>query len=159
LFAAVGVSLAGSALAQGAEKGCPAGQRPSLSGCVDGSSQARVRLREDASKAASSKPVPKPDPALTAERARTRPLEHQRKTLLIRELAQLEAILARTKESSPDHMSIIRRLAEGYAELESIAERERARAQAAADDLERAARAAEKAPARKSKPRGSGTVM
>jgi len=68
-------------------------------------------------------------------------------------------ILARTPESSPDHMSIIRRLAEGYAELESIAERERARAQAAADDLERAARAAEKTPARKSKPRGSGTVM
>jgi hypothetical protein len=88
------------------------------------------------------------------------PLEHQRKALLIRELNQLETMLGRTKESSPDHLLIVRRLAEGYAELEGIAERERARAQAAADDLERTQRAqppTEKA--RKPKPRGSGTVM
>jgi hypothetical protein len=155
--------VAGSALAETSAKGCPAGQRPSLSGCVDGSSRARARARvrpEAATTSAQPKPVPKPDPALTVERGKVPPLEHQRKALLIRELNQLETMLSRTKDNSPDHLLIVRRLAEGYAELEAIAERERARAQAAADDLERAERAR---PARekpkKAKPRGSGTVM
>jgi hypothetical protein len=51
---------------------------------------------------------------------------------------------------------VLRRLGDGYAELERLAERERAEAQAAADDAERAEHAA---PKRRLLPRGSGTVM
>ena len=90
------------------------------------------------------------------ERAKTPPLEHQRKALLIRELQQLEAMLERTPEKSPDQLIIVRRLAEGYAELEAIAERDRAKAQAAADAIARAER---KAPRPKPKKRGQGTIL
>ena len=151
------VFFASSVFAQTSPKACPAGQRPSLSGCIDGSSQARVRTRPEAEPKAATPPrVPKPDPAVTVERAKTPPIEHQRKALLIRELQQLEAMLERTPENSPDQLIIVRRLAEGYAELEAIAERERAKAQAAADDIARAERAA---PRPKPKKRGQGTIL
>jgi hypothetical protein len=152
------VFFAGSAFAQTSPKGCPAGQRPSLSGCIDGSSQARIRKRPEAGRKAKTPPrVPKPDPALSIERAKTPPIEHRRKALLIRELQQLEAMLERTRENSPDELIILRRLADGYAELEAIAERDRARAQAAADDIARAERAAPR-PTRPKK-RGEGTIL
>jgi hypothetical protein len=150
---------AGSALAQTSRNACPAGQRPSLSGCVDGSSQAKVRLRPGAEpKATGPKPVPKPDPAVIVERAKPNPREMQSKVLLIRELAQLEAMLERTPEKSPDHLIVVRRLAEGYAELEAISERERARSQAAADELERQAKDAQKEKKTPVK-RGTGTIL
>jgi hypothetical protein len=153
------VLFASSALAQTSPKGCPAGQRPSLSGCIDGSSQARIRTRPDAEPKAVTPPrVPKPDPAVSVERAKAPPIEHQRKALLIRELQQLEAVLKRTPEGSPDQLLIVRRLAEGYAELEALAERDRARAQAAADDIARAEREKPR-PTRKPKKRGEGTIL
>jgi hypothetical protein len=102
--------------------------------------------------------VPRPDPALTL--ARAKPTWGARKTreLLIRELKGLERMLARTKETSPDMPIILRRLAEGYADLEAMAERERAAAQAAADDAARAEREAERS-RRQRRPRGRDTVM
>ncbi len=71
------------------------------------------------------------------------------------ELRRLEAVLASTPERSPDYPVMLRRLAEGYVELEMLAERERARAQAAADDSARAARETPKQKLR----RGEGTLM
>jgi hypothetical protein len=137
---------------------CPAGQRPSLSGCADAGGPLRLRMRADAqAKPVQQKPVPKPNPALAVDRAERPALEIRKKHLLIRELARLEAMLAKTPETSPEHPIFLRRLAEGYAELEMIAERERAASQAAADDLERATREAEKS--RKPKQRGTGTVL
>ncbi|HEX6275041.1 MAG TPA: hypothetical protein VFZ53_18490 [Polyangiaceae bacterium] len=137
---------------------CPEGQRPSLSGCVEGGARAKVRARADAdARVAGPKPVPKPDPALTVARAKPKPLELASKTLLVRELARLEAILKTTPEDSPDRPILLRRLAEGYAELERVAESERAKSQAAADAEERAARELEKT--RKPKKRGAGTVL
>lgn len=152
-------SIASAAVAKEKNRSrCPAGQRPSLSGCADAGGPARMRTRPEArAKPVQQKPVPKPDPALAIERAERPPLEIQKKHLLVRELVRLEAVLKDTPENSPDHPILLRRLAEGYAELEMIAERERAASQAAADDLERAAREAEKV--RKPKQRGTGTVL
>jgi hypothetical protein len=151
-------TLAGSAVAETSRTRCPPGQRPSLSGCVDGSSQARARATPEAqAKPKGPKPVPKPDPAATVERAKVGWGETKTKQLLIQELIRLESMLKTTPENSPDHPVILRRLAEGYAELEMIVERERAKSQAAADVLEQSARDAEKT--KKPKKRGSGTVL
>lgn len=134
---------------------CPNGQRPSLSGCV-GAGAARLRTVPGAEpRPAAPKPVPRPDPALSAARAERTPLQHQSRVFLMRELARLEALLKSTPERSPDFPVLLKRLGDGYAELERVAERERAEAQAAADDAERA----ERARPRKLLPRGSGTVM
>ncbi len=154
-------TVTGSSLAETSKRTCPPGQRPSLSGCVDGSSQARARTTPEAQpKPRGPKPVPKPDPALIVERAKPAVLETQKKNLLIRELVRLESMLKDTPENSPDHPIILRRLAEGYAELEMIAERERATSQAAADVLQQAVRDAEKAKKQKPpKKRGEGTVL
>ena len=146
---------AGWALAQPARRGCPPGQRPSLSGCVDGSAKAQARSAVRAS--ARPKPVPPPDPAVAVERAKPPPLEIVSQHLLIRELLRLEAMLKVTRTDSPDYPMILLRLAEGFAELEAIAERHRARAQAAADAEEQAAKKAQE----KKKPpkRGTGTIL
>jgi hypothetical protein len=154
-------TVTGSAAAETSRTRCPAGQRPSLSGCVDGSSQARARATPEAqAKPKGPKAVPKPDPALTVARAKVGWSETRTKQLLIQELIRLEAMLDKTPENSPDHPVILRRLAEGYAELEMIAERERAKSQAAADVLEQSARDDEKAKKPKQpQKRGSGTVL
>src|SRR5262245_15459927 len=90
------LALAGTAVAQKGPK-CAAGQRPSLSGCVDGSAQARVRVRPEAQpKEVGPKPVPKPDPDVIAERAKPTITELGSKALLIREIQQLETMLKRT---------------------------------------------------------------
>ena len=159
-------SLATSAAAEPERMACPAGQRPGISGCVDGSPRARpsgtTAEKPQSEKPQSEKPqsekrVPRPDPALSAERAKPTPAERQSRTLLVRELKRLEAMLKTTPENSPDFPVILRRLAEGYAELEAVAERERAKAQAAADDAERAPR--ESPPPKRTLIRGSGTIL
>lgn len=136
------------------KKTCPGGQRPGISGCLD--TTPRARLTEAATaKPPAMKPVPKPDPELSAVRAKPLPLERQSRTMLIQELKRLEALLQKTPEGSPDFLLVLRRLGDGYAELEALAERERAKASAAAGDAERAAREAP----RKKLIRGTGTVM
>jgi len=79
------------------------------------------------------------------------------RNLLIQELARLESMLKTTPPSSPDHPVILKRLADGYAELEVIAESDRAKSQAAADAAEEIARETEKK--RKPKKRGQGTML
>ena len=149
------VALTSSARADVApKKTCPGGQRPGISGCVDASPQARLTEAATA-KPPAAKPVPKPDPELSAARAKPTPLERQSRTMLIQELKRLEALLQKTPEGSPDFLILLRGLGDGYAELEVLAERERAKAQAAADDAERAARDTPK----KKLVRGTGTVM
>jgi len=149
------VGLSSNARADVAPKtSCPGGQRPGISGCMDASPRARLTAAA-AAKPPATKPVPKPDPELSAARAKPTPLERQSRTMLIQELKRLEALLQKTPEGSPDFLILLRRLGDGYAELEALAERERAKAAAAAADAERAAREAPK-------PRlirGTGTVM
>jgi hypothetical protein len=129
--------VASPALAQVA---CPPGQRPSLSGCVDGSSNARARGAVGPETKAALKRVPKPDPALALERARPSARERASRRLLMGELLRLESVLRSMPLNAPDRPLVLRRLAEGYAELETLAERERARASAAAEAAEKLAR-------------------
>lgn len=54
------------------------------------------------------------------------PLELRTKALLVAELARLERLLQATPKKSPDRPLLLRRLAEGYAELAAIAASEKA---------------------------------
>jgi hypothetical protein len=54
--------------------------------------------------------------------------ERQSRALLIQELTRLEHLLRVTKRGAPERAGLIRRLAEGYAELERLAALERIRA-------------------------------
>lgn len=88
-----------------------------------------------------TKPVPKKR-ALTASKPRTLDADFQRSlrysnqranerrstTLLMRELVRLERLLRVTPRNSPERAAMIRRLAEGYAELEQRAASDRIRA-------------------------------
>ena len=49
--------------------------------------------------------------------------------LLMQELSRLERLLAVTPKNSPERARIVRRLADGYAELEQLAALERLRAE------------------------------
>lgn len=55
--------------------------------------------------------------------------QKQSTRLLMRELTRLERLLAVTPKRSPERVRIIRRLADGYAELEQLAAVERMRAE------------------------------
>lgn len=72
------------------------------------------------------------------------------------ELLRLESVLKGMPKDAPDRPSVLRRLAEGYAELERLSERERAKASAAAEAVERSQKET-RPPAPKR--RASGTVL
>lgn len=127
-----GLLSAGTA---GAEpRKCPPGQRPGLHGCVAGSPRARTTaspVKEPQKSAAVSKPaVEREADPRTLDRVADR-------RLLLAELQRLESLLQVTKKDSPDRPVLLRRLAEGYAELERLAALERETAKVRA---ERAAR-------------------
>jgi hypothetical protein len=63
--------------------------------------------------------VPRPDPSVDP-RAR---LAAREQRLLVREIAQLERLLAAMRPKDPQRAQVIRRLAEGFAELARAAER------------------------------------
>jgi hypothetical protein len=67
----------------------------------------------------------------------TQRLELARRSLLMQELQHLERIFAVTPRNAPDRPAIIRRLAEGYAELAALSERERLEQEALAESAKR----------------------
>ena len=96
-----------------AEPKCPAGLRPSLHGCVAGAPSAR---RAATTTSAQRSALP-PEPSVQREGA-VLALEQIERRSLIQELGRLEKLLQATARNSPDRAMIMRRLAEGYAELE-----------------------------------------
>jgi predicted Zn-dependent protease len=72
------------------------------------------------------------------------------------ELLRLESVLKSMPKNAPDRPTVLRRLAEGYAELERLSERERARASAAAEAVERLQKQPAPPPPKR---RGSGTLL
>jgi hypothetical protein len=64
-------------------------------------------------------------------------LTEQRRRLLIAELGRLERLVAATRPRSPDRAGLVRRLAEGYAELAAIAERQKTRAEVKAAETKK----------------------
>jgi hypothetical protein len=75
------------------------------------------------------------------------------------ELLRLESVLRGMPVNAPDRPLVLRRLAEGYAELEMLAERERARAAAAAEAAERLSQDPPQQPPRARRVHGTGTLL
>jgi len=136
------LAVALTAQAQGSKskgRSCPPGMRPSIGGCVEGA-PARIRLTpgaEAASKLKAVRATAPRSPDVDADALRAPVLEHHSRRLLTRELVRLEALLRSTPRGSPDRAQIVKRLAEGYAELALLAERERMAAELAAEQAER----------------------
>jgi hypothetical protein len=107
---------------------CPAGTRPGIQGCIDPGARAIVRSVRSETRTPGAK-LPAPDDKLRIARSAPRVLEERRKALLILELVRLEKILEVTPQKAPDRPVLLRRLAEGYAELAAIADRTRMRAE------------------------------
>ena len=120
------ITLSVPVFAEGKGGKCPVGYRQSLSGCLSGSARVTLRMtqpdRTTAVAASSASHIPVAD--ITLDRGPVKPLEKVRRLLLISELAGLESLLASTPRRAPDRANVIRRLAEGYAELEALAELE-----------------------------------
>lgn len=135
---AVSLSIAFFAMSSGVsaetKNTCPPGQRPSLEGCVDGSHHAKVRVLQRQTKVAS---VPKPDVESGIEPPKAKVLEFARRSLLLKELQQLENALRSTPANAPDRPAMIRRLAEGYAELAALSERQQLEEEMAAEKAAR----------------------
>jgi hypothetical protein len=123
------VCLSSAALAT-----CPAGTRPSIDGCIDGSARARVRsVRSETQTERPRAKLPAPDDKLRVLPSAPRELDRIRYSLLILELQRLEQVLQVTPRKAPDRPILLRRLAEGYAELAALAERTRAQAEIRAE--------------------------
>jgi hypothetical protein len=75
------------------------------------------------------------------------------------ELLRLESELRGMPLNAPDRLLVLRRLAEGYAELEMLAERERARASAAAEAAEKLSKDTPQKPPPARRERGTGTLL
>jgi TolA-binding protein len=69
---------------------------------------------------------------------RTTRLQARGRALLITEISGLERLYKRTPRRSPDRAQLVRRLAEGYVELESAATRDKIKADIDADDAKKA---------------------
>jgi tetratricopeptide (TPR) repeat protein len=69
---------------------------------------------------------------------RTTRLQARGRALLITEISGLERLYKRTPRRSPDRAQLVRRLAEGYVELESAATRDKIKADIDADDAKNA---------------------
>jgi hypothetical protein len=110
---------------------CPFGQRPSIDGCVDGSHHAKVRTVPPRQGKTTS--VPSPEVSSGIEPKKREVLEFARRSLLLKELKQLESILQSSPPNAPDRPAIIRRLAEGYAELAVLSERQQLEEEMAAE--------------------------
>jgi hypothetical protein len=134
-----------SAPARAERSPCPPGSRPGLSGCVDGSARAKLRQTPEAGRVAIEPRLRVPDLDPETFRDPPRALNKQKRALLMTELARLEALLRRTPTKSPDRAGLIRRLAEGYAELAADADRDRLRAELELEQAEREERTKAKA--------------
>src|SRR6187549_1780872 len=92
-----------------------------------------VKKRED-----DVKPVNPEELTKLAERdTRKNRLQARARALLITEIQGLERLYKRTAKKSPDRPQLTRRLAEGYVELESAAQRDKIAADIAAQDAKR----------------------
>lgn len=92
-----------------------------------------VKKRQD-----DSKPVNPEELSKYAERdTRKNRLQARARALLITEIQGLERLYKRTAKKSPDRPQLTRRLAEGYVELESAAQRDKIAADIAAQDAKK----------------------
>jgi hypothetical protein len=128
LLATIGLTCLSSA----AWATCPPGTRPGIQGCIDGGARAIVRSVRSETRT-SGAGLSAPDDKLRDVPSAPRKLEQIRYSLLILELQRLERVVAVTPRKAPDRPTLLRRLAEGYAELAAIADRNRVQAEIRAE--------------------------
>lgn len=91
-----------------------------------------------AKKSSDSKPTnPTEEMAAGQRDTRKTRLKARARALLITEIQGLERLFKRTPKKSPDRPQLVRRLAEGYVELETAADRDKIEAEIKAQDLKR----------------------
>ena len=122
-----------------------------LAECPGGPKQFDIKKKRSAAFKSAPPPVEKkdrkdeskpqnPDIEQTAgfRDARTQRLKARARALLITEIGGLERLYANTRKKSPDRPQLVRRLAEGYVELESAANRDKIQSEINADDAKKA---------------------
>ncbi|MBM4362952.1 MAG: hypothetical protein FJ104_09750, partial [Deltaproteobacteria bacterium] len=121
-----------------------------LTECPGGPSKFDVKQKRGAAFKSAPPPVEKkdrkdvkptnPDVSQTAglRDERTTRLKARARALLITEISGLERLYASTRKKSPDRPQLVRRLAEGYVELEAAANRDKIQGEVDADDAKRA---------------------
>jgi hypothetical protein len=140
----VGVGLLSSAAALGqgeSKKNCGPGRRPGINGCVDAAP--RARPKPEPPKVSDPKP-PAPAQGMRPPPDERTPAEAAERALLMQELVRLERLLKATPQNAPERATILKRLAETYAELAKRAEHDREVARIRAERAEREEKAAVK---------------
>src|SRR5581483_129529 len=123
---------------------CPPGKRPTLAGCASTPPSLRTTTpRVEKTAPAGSASPRRVDGPETQFRPDV-PVARRSRALLVEEIAGLEAPVQKTPPKSPDRAGIVLRLANDYAELTAMSEREQTlreiEADAARDDVNRAER-------------------
>lgn len=123
----------------------------SLEACPGGPKQFDIHQKRGAAFKSAPPPVEKkdrkddlkpqnPSEAMAAGQRdeRTTRLKARARKLLITEITGLEGLYGSTRKKSPDRPQLVRRLAEGYVELESAANRDKIQGEIDADDAKKA---------------------
>lgn len=117
--------LAAAGTSSASPRSCPRGQRPTLTGCESTAPSLHATKPEAAEKtgpATSTSPqrpsAPEVDVRLQVS------LSHRTRALLVEEIANLESLLKNTSPKSPDRAALLLRVADDYAELTAIAQRD-----------------------------------
>lgn len=121
---------AGSAQARSSPEACKVRvghERPR--GCAPFRAKSVKPPRERERQAAAAPAAPDEPWVRSIREPSNQPARRQSQRLLIQELVNLERLLRQLPKKSPERLRVIRRLAEGYAELEALAALERARAE------------------------------
>lgn len=155
-----------AAKATGLSPACvPAAVQTELASCPAGPRRARVSgrstptLRTTAAAASrSTRPTRPPEPEDPPFEQRKHVLEPRVTALLLREIRGLERLLRGTPRKSPDRAQLLRRLAEGYVELEASARSSKAKNEALARKLAKQHKTQEAAQARRAALRASRTI-
>ena len=117
---------------------CPAGKMADVHSKRPAAFSSAPPPRDVKKRTDESKPVNPEELTKYAERdTRKNRLQARARALLITEIQGLERLYKRTAKKSPDRPQLTRRLAEGYVELESAAQRDKIAADIAAQDAKK----------------------
>jgi tetratricopeptide (TPR) repeat protein len=117
---------------------CPAGKMADVHSKRPAAFSSAPPPRDVKKRTDDSKPVNPEELTKYAERdTRKNRLQARARALLITEIQGLERLYKRTAKKSPDRPQLTRRLAEGYVELESAAQRDKIAADIAAQDAKK----------------------
>ncbi|HEY2406370.1 MAG TPA: tetratricopeptide repeat protein [Polyangiaceae bacterium] len=135
------VDTGGACISSDAQKAltaCPEGKMADVHGKRSAAFSSAPPPREVKKRTDESKPVNPDELQKYAERdTRKNRLQARARALLITEIQGLERLYHRTSKKSPDRPQLVRRLAEGYVELESAAQRDKIASDIVAQDAKK----------------------